>query len=117
MSFTSSFCKLKSVSHRFKTLAIFLVAAATSLHAQSSRVQSSIPVVKQQAKVLESHQKNAGSIYVSLDSWVYPSFERLVALGYISTAHLGIRPWTRMECVRLLQEAQEKIHDGSSEDL
>ena len=25
----------------------------------------------------------AGSVYVPLDSWIYPAFDRLVALGYI----------------------------------
>jgi len=54
-----------------------------------------------------------GSPYLPLDSWVYPAFERLVALGYVRTAYLGIRPWTRMECARLLEEASETIGDGN----
>jgi membrane-associated phospholipid phosphatase len=48
-----------------------------------------------------------GSPYVPLDSWVYPALERLAALGYVKTASLGIRPWTRLECARLLSEAGE----------
>jgi membrane-associated phospholipid phosphatase len=48
-----------------------------------------------------------GSPYVPLDSWVYPALERLTALGYLKTASLGIRPWTRLECARLLGEAGE----------
>jgi len=40
---------------------------------------------------------------------VYPSLERLAALGYLSTAFLGIRPWTRMECARLLEEMDEEM--------
>jgi membrane-associated phospholipid phosphatase len=48
-----------------------------------------------------------GSPYVPLDSWVYPALERLAALGYIKTDSLGIRPWTRLECARLLGEAAE----------
>jgi membrane-associated phospholipid phosphatase len=50
-----------------------------------------------------------GSSYVPLDSWVYPSLERLAALGYLPTAFLGIRPWTRMECARLLEEMDEEM--------
>ena len=46
-----------------------------------------------------------GSPYVPLDSWIYPAMERLAALGYLKTQSLGIRPWTRLECVRLLNEA------------
>lgn len=48
-----------------------------------------------------------GSPYVPLDSWVYPAIERLAALGYVKTDSLGLRPWTRMECARLLSEAGE----------
>jgi membrane-associated phospholipid phosphatase len=52
---------------------------------------------------------NMGSPYVPLDSWVYPAFERLAAMGYVPSAMLGMRPWTRLECVRLLQEAQSRV--------
>ncbi|HYA23189.1 MAG TPA: capsule assembly Wzi family protein [Terriglobales bacterium] len=48
-----------------------------------------------------------GSPYVPLDSWIYPALERLAALGYVKTASLGMRPWTRIECTRLLGEASE----------
>jgi hypothetical protein len=58
---------------------------------------------------------NMGSPYVPLSNWVYPAIERLAALGFVQTAFLGIRPWTRMECARLLQEAGEKIGDASPE--
>jgi hypothetical protein len=63
----------------------------------------------------ETSPANMGSPYVPLSSWVYPAIERLAALGYVQTAFLGIRPWTRMECARLLQEAGEKIGDESPE--
>jgi membrane-associated phospholipid phosphatase len=62
-----------------------------------------------QDKVRSPH--NMGSSYLPLDSWVYPALERMAALGYLSTAYLGIRPWTRMECARLLEELEEKLHD------
>src|SRR5260370_13906580 len=58
---------------------------------------------------------NMGSPYVPLDSWVYPAMERLVALGYIRSGFLGMRPWTRMECARLLDEADERMQGDSSE--
>jgi membrane-associated phospholipid phosphatase len=48
-----------------------------------------------------------GSPYVPLDSWIYPAIERLAALGYVKTAILGLRPWTRLECARLLSEASD----------
>jgi hypothetical protein len=49
------------------------------------------------------------SPYVPLDSWVYPALERLAALGYVNTAYVGLRPWTRMECARLVDEASDKM--------
>ena len=52
-----------------------------------------------------------GSAYVPPDSWIYPAIERLAALGYVDSAYLGIRPWSRMECARLLAEAGERIED------
>jgi membrane-associated phospholipid phosphatase len=63
----------------------------------------------------ESHERgpgrpsnNIGSPYVELDSWVYPALAQLVAVGYINDAFLGLRPWTRRECARLLQEAVDQ---------
>lgn len=53
--------------------------------------------------------KNMGSPYVPLDSWVYPAMLRLAALGYIDTDAEGMRPWTRMECARLVQEAGDHL--------
>ena len=50
-----------------------------------------------------------GTAFVEMDSWVYPVFERLVALGYIRTAIMGQKPWTRMECARLAEEASEAL--------
>lgn len=57
--------------------------------------------------------RNMGSPYVPLDSWVYPAIERLIALGYIRSAFLDIRPWTRTACARMLEEAQQKIGDDA----
>jgi hypothetical protein len=55
-----------------------------------------------------------GSPYVPLDSWIYPALERLAAMGYVKTASLGIRPWTRLECARLLGETSELQPDGDA---
>jgi capsule assembly protein Wzi/PAP2 superfamily protein len=60
----------------------------------------------------EARLNSVGSPYVPLDSWIYPAFERLIALGYVDTAALGLRPWTRLECARLLGEAADHYADG-----
>src|SRR5712691_6561087 len=57
---------------------------------------------------------NQGSPYVPLDSWVYPALDRLIALGVIDSGFVGLRPWTRSECARLLGEAGEKMDEEGS---
>ena len=52
---------------------------------------------------------SAQSSYVPMDSWVYPAFDRLAASGFVSSAYLGIRPWTRTECLRLIEEGEEHL--------
>lgn len=48
------------------------------------------------------------SPYVPLDSWVYAAFDRLAAMGYIPSSSTIIRPWSRLECARLLGEAHDE---------
>jgi hypothetical protein len=55
------------------------------------------------------------STYVPLDSWVYSAFDRLAALGYVNTAFPALRPWTRMECARLVLEAADRTADSESD--
>ncbi len=62
--------------------------------------------------------KRTGSPYVELDSWIYPALERLAALGYIQSEFSDMRPWTRVECARMVQEAAKVLDvdpGGSSE--
>jgi membrane-associated phospholipid phosphatase len=58
-----------------------------------------------------------GTTFVPMDSWVYPVFDRLAAMGYLNTAVTGLRPWTRSECARLLKEAGEMVDQANSEEL
>lgn len=58
---------------------------------------------------------NMGSPYVPMDSWVYSAFDRLAAMGFVRSGMLGMRPWTRLECARLLNEAANRgIEDSAS---
>jgi len=54
-----------------------------------------------------------GSLFVPLDSWIYPELERLAALGYIRTQFSGMKPWTRAECRRQVEEAAYYAQDLS----
>lgn len=51
---------------------------------------------------------NQGSPYVPLDSWIYSALDRLAGMGLIDSGFAGMRPWTRSECARLVEEAQDK---------
>ena len=58
--------------------------------------------------------KSAGTPYVRLDSWVYPAIERLAALGVVDTEFLGIRPWARLECANLTEEAAGNLDERNT---
>ena len=60
----------------------------------------------------QSSPQNQGSPYVPQDSWVYPALDRLAAFGLIDSGFVGMRPWTRRECARLLSEAQDHLADA-----
>jgi hypothetical protein len=47
-------------------------------------------------------------VYVPMDSWIYPALDRLHGLGYLDTAFLGLRPWTRRSIQRMLDAAAQQ---------
>lgn len=57
------------------------------------------------------------SPYVPLDSWIYPALQRLIAMGYVQSGVLGMRPWTRMLCARILEDARDKFPDLGTEEV
>jgi membrane-associated phospholipid phosphatase len=64
----------------------------------------------------EEHRdrRNMGSAFVPLDSWEYAAFERLAGLGYVNTGIMGLKPWTRIECARLTEEAGDGLPQGET---
>lgn len=54
---------------------------------------------------------NMASTYVPIESWVYSAFDRLAAETYLPAALLSLRPWTRMDCARLVDEAEEQLDE------
>src|ERR1700678_3934871 len=56
----------------------------------------------------------AQDAYIPIDSWVYGALDRLHGLGYLDTAFLGIRPWTRRSISKMLLETTQE--DGIHED-
>ena len=64
---------------------------------------------EQNADTSDRNLSSRGSPYVELDSWIYPALERLAALGYINHEFLAMRPWTRIECAALVEEAGDEL--------
>ncbi|WP_370245815.1 capsule assembly Wzi family protein [Acidipila sp. EB88] len=59
---------------------------------------------------------NMASSYVPIDSWVYPAFELLAAKGLMQSAFFDLRPWTRLDCARLVEEAEALAEDQHISD-
>ena len=53
-----------------------------------------------------------GSTYVPLDSWINGAMDRLISRGYITTAYMGMRPWTRMNCARMIANLDEDLEES-----
>lgn len=56
--------------------------------------------------------EHLASTFVPLDSWINTALERLITHGYIDTAFAGIRPWTRMDCARMIEGLKSEV-DGT----
>jgi len=52
------------------------------------------------------------SPFIPVDSWVYPAVMRLFSLGFVDSAYLGMRPWTRSSVDHMLEEAGARIEDA-----
>jgi hypothetical protein len=62
------------------------------------------------------YTSSLGSTYVPMDSWIYPALDRLHSMGYLDTAFLGLRPWTRLSIAHMLQETADKIDNHPNDD-
>ena len=60
-------------------------------------------------EVAAASASTAGSPYIPVDSWIYSAALRLYYLGYLPTAYLGLRPWTRASLAHMLSLSQESL--------
>jgi hypothetical protein len=75
--------------HRFLITLLVLITVTISIAAPSEQ------------------PKPAGPVYVTLDSWIYPALKRLASLGYAPDEESLSAPWTRQQCLTLVEEAQD----------
>ena len=96
---------------RFALISTFIAAPWLPLLCQQTATPPSLPASLD--PVFNDFEpptsSNYGLVYVPLDSWVYPAFERLFSLGYADSAYLGMRPWTRTSCLQILQETYPQV--------
>jgi hypothetical protein len=57
-----------------------------------------------------------GSTYIPLDNWVYPALQRLQGMGYLDTAFMGMRPWTRRSIAHMLQQSADEIQASNDDE-
>jgi hypothetical protein len=56
-----------------------------------------------------------GSTYVPMDSWIYPAMDRLHALGQVDIAYIGMKPWTRLSIVHMLEAASSRMEETTAD--
>ena len=67
------------------------------------------------AEIAEAGRGNFGSSYIPVDSWIYPAAVRLYELGYLPTAYLGMRPWTRASLEHMLELSAPALRDSEAD--
>ena len=80
---------------------------------------SSYPATPPYLPVVElPHHDNLSSAYIPVDSFVYPEALRLYSLGYLDTAFINMRPWTRRSLLHMLQLSTPAImSDGNGQAI
>jgi Capsule assembly protein Wzi len=95
-------------------------AVPGSIATQNSTGQSvpaSIPVPQSSRPALPPYAPNGvgprrdslGSAYIPVDSIVYPMALRLYSMGYLDTAFITMRPWTRRSLLHMLEQSSPAI--------
>jgi hypothetical protein len=109
------------VTRRPGRLLSVIALVSTLAWASVSSAQSAAPAVNSglladPSQPIASLKDSTGSAYIPLDSWIYPAVLRLYSLGYVPTAYIGLRPWTRKTVLQMLRYSQEDILDGTGNE-
>jgi hypothetical protein len=56
-----------------------------------------------------------GSVYLPVDSWMYPAITRLYGMGFVDTMFLGMRPYTRRSVLHMLMKSKDAILESNNE--
>jgi hypothetical protein len=97
-------------------LSAMLIWGALSCDAQGQAVK---PLPLSSDSIADSTMDETGSegsTYVPVDSWIYPALDRLHGLGYVDTAFLGLRPWTRLSIAHMLDQSADRLGTDTNND-
>jgi hypothetical protein len=56
-----------------------------------------------------------GSVYIPMDSWMYPALTQLYGMGFLDTMYLGMRPYTRRSTLHMLMASKDAILNSDNE--
>src|ERR1700733_11509280 len=56
------------------------------------------------------------SVYIPVDSWMYPALTRLYGMGFLDTMYLGMRPYTRRSLLHMLMASKDAIFESNNEE-
>ncbi len=77
---------------------------------------ASLPSISTEYPVSEVIAKDhLGSTYIPDDSWIYPEALRLYSMGYLPSAFISMRPWTRRSLLHMLEQSAPSIKDSGDE--
>lgn len=103
--------RFRSIARRFGTMACLLLpfnSIVVLTFTQSSIAQSNLK---------HKHSSDRlGSVYIPVDSWMYPALLRLYSLGYLDTAFINMRPWTRRSVLHMLEQTEQEVQFGDSDE-
>jgi Capsule assembly protein Wzi len=100
----------------FRLLFVFLLCAGLGSAARSQdAAKVPLPSDSDHDAALNDNDTE-GSTYVPMDSWMYPALDRLHALGYVDSAFLDLRPWTRISIAHMLELSADRIESDAHDD-
>lgn len=100
-------CRL--LSHR--TLRLSLIAAGLLFVAGTQDALAETGALPVPATVACA-TPDTDTAFVPVDSWMYPALLRLYSMGYLHTAYITERPWTRSNIAHMLTEVAAVLDDA-----
>jgi hypothetical protein len=82
--------------------------------ASSAQAQTLIAMPPYDPEV-DTHYDHLGSTYIPVDSPIYAMALRLYSLGYLDSAFIGMRPWTRRSLMHMLAKSHSDIVEANDD--